>query len=94
MIILSSITFKNSEFENPRDTSFLFNISNINITLDQNIHGFSNILFCFHKENFLNSKKNYRDESFIIFTTLCQLKLLKNYFKQIFIDATFKIINY
>ena len=78
------------ELEFPNDSLFLLNLKNITINLDENISEFKNIPFCFQKENFLNPQKKFREESYILFTTLWQLKLIEKS-KQIFIDATFKI---
>ncbi len=44
----------------------------------------------FPKRIILKYKKNYREESYILFTKVWQLKLLRKA-KQIFIDATFII---
>ena len=78
------------ELEFPNDSLFLLNLKNITINLDENISEFKNIPFCFQKENFLNPQKKFREKSYILFTTLWQLKLIEKS-KQIFIDATFKI---
>ena len=59
----------------PKNEEFLFNISSITITYDENNSKLKNLPFCFCKKNLINFKNN-KEESFIIYSSLFQLKIL------------------
>lgn len=72
------------------DYEFLLNISSIDISFSKTDALLQNLPFCYTYQKFINKKKNkYVEERFILFTTLFQLKELRNV-EHIYMDGTFK----
>lgn len=72
------------------DNEFLLNIANINITFSNTDESLQILPFCFGYQKFTVKKNNnYKEENFILFTTIYQLKKLIN-IKHIYMDGTFK----
>ena len=89
-IKIKNILQKVREIKYDSDNDFLLNIANITIDFSKNEPELKNLPFCFSYEKFINKHKNtIREEKFIIFTCLFQLKKFKNIY-QIFMDGIFK----
>ena len=72
------------------DNEILLNIANINITFSNTDESLQILPFCFGYQKFTVKKNNnYKEENFILFTTIYQLKKLIN-IKHIYMDGTFK----
>ena len=94
-IILSKFQVKNilqklREYKYPKDNEFLTDISKITISLSKSDKNLESLPFCFTDQKIINIYKNkVREERFIIFTTLFQLKKFKE-INQVFLDGTYK----
>ena len=76
------------EMNYPNDIEFLNDISKITISFSSNKKELQNLPFCFTKQIIINTKNN-RQEYFVLFTSIFQLKKIKES-KQIYMDGTFK----
>ena len=94
-ILLSKFQVKNilqklREYKYPKDNEFLTDISKITISLSKSDKNLESLPFCFTDQKIINIYKNkVREERFVIFTTLFQLKKFKE-INQVFLDGTYK----
>ena len=72
----------------PNNIEFLNDISKITISFSTNKKELQDLPFCFTKQIIINTKNN-KQEYFVLFTSIFQLKKIKES-KQIFMDGTFK----
>lgn len=88
---IQCILFKEREKKYPFETEFLNDIKKITLNLDMEGILYKNTPFCFMINKIINPEKNNREETFIIYTSICQLKhFIKS--KEIYFDINYKII--
>ena len=66
------------ELNFPKDEIFLQDISTIKISYSNQTKELKDLPFCFGSHIILNKEKNFRQEKFIIFTLIYQLKMFKD----------------
>ena len=71
------------------DNVCLNNINNITISFDDNDTTLKDLPFCYEVKKILNPEKNFREERFIVYTSLYQMKHFINS-KDIYIDINYK----
>ena len=85
---IKNLVYQEKNAKYPKNDDFLNNIDKITIDLNDDIDN-KNLPFCFGYFKYINPNNKYREESFIIFTTVYQLKILRDA-NIIYIDATFR----
>ena len=88
---IQNILFKERERPFQYEEDFLSDIAKIKIDLEYNGEMDKNMAFCYLVNKIINMDKKKREERYIIFTCLSQLKhFIKS--KEIFIDINYKVV--
>ena len=85
---IKNLVYQEKNAKYPKNDDFLNNIDKITIDLNDDIDN-KNLPFCLGYFKYINPNNKYRQESFIIFTTIYQIKILRDA-TIIYMDGTFR----